>query len=193
MVGLVVLFLLCLVLIVGVIYGLHSNNADNEKLEEQQVRTPIEPRVRNEPTPGEEYGPTPGVQYGPTTRVHYESTTRVNSEPAPRFNDDFPESYPSFNHLGSLKYLNFDWNEDEYHCTAIVLTPSKLLTTTKCWGRSPSENANGVLLGASDFKTSSNSKGIHIEIKVFFYQIQNLFSFFIFFFREGLKSLKTRL
>lgn len=166
-VGLVGLFLLCLVLIVGIIFGLHSNNADNEKLEEQLVRTPIEPRVLNEPTPG--------VQYGPTTRVHYESTTRVNSEPAPRFNDDPPESYPSFNHLGSLKYLNFDWNEDEYHCTAVVLTPSKLLTTTKCWGRSASENANGVLLGASDFKTSSNSKGIHIEIKVCFYQIQNLF------------------
>lgn len=167
LVGLIVLFLLCIGLIVGVIYGLHSYNADSEKLEGEPMRTPIEPRVRNEPKPS--------VQPETTPRVHYVSTTRVHSELAPRFNDDSPESDSSFNHLGSLGYMNADLSETEYHCTAIVLAPSQLLTTTKCWGRSPRENPSSVWLGVGDFKPSTSSEEIHIEIRVCFYQIQNLF------------------
>lgn len=161
LVGLIVLLLLCLALIMGTIYGLRSHNDDSVKLDGQPLRV--------------QYEPTPKVQNKPTPRVHYETTTMVHAEPAPRFNYDPPESYPSFNYLGSLEYLTADLSETEYRCTAIVLGANQLLTTTKCGGRLARENPRAVSLGASDFDPSANSKYIYIEIKVRFYQIQSLF------------------
>lgn len=168
LVGLIVLLLLCLALIIGTIYGLLFHNGDSKKPDGQPVRAH---------TPSVQYEPTPSVHYESTTRVHSEPTTRVDAEPAPRFNNDPPASaeYPSFNYLGSLEYFTDNIEETEYRCTAIVLGPIQLLTTTKCGGQLPRENPKAVSLGSSDFGPPSFSTNIYIEIKVCFYQIQCLF------------------
>ncbi|XP_030567069.1 uncharacterized protein LOC115767069 isoform X2 [Drosophila novamexicana] len=62
-----------------------------------------------------------------------------------------PTVQNSFNHLASLGYYKADTlDEIVYRCTAIILSPTQLLATSKCVGNKIFEKPNRVLVGVTD-------------------------------------------
>ncbi|EDV97601.1 GH14606 [Drosophila grimshawi] len=57
-----------------------------------------------------------------------------------------------YKHLASLVYLNSDLDAFLYRCTAIVLSSTKLLTTTHCVGNGVNRKPNRALFGYSDLR-----------------------------------------
>ncbi|XP_064538583.1 uncharacterized protein LOC135428470 [Drosophila montana] len=64
----------------------------------------------------------------------------------------------SFNHLASLGYYADNLYEIVYRCTAIILSPTQLLATTKCLGAKIYEKPNRVLVGVTDPRISLGSE-----------------------------------
>lgn len=84
----------------------------------------------------------------------------TNEEPK-QTDDDILHSNYSINHLGSLEYNSADLMGTEYRCTAILISPNHMLTTTDCDGSQiPSERPSHVLLASQSAET-----GITLGIK----------------------------
>lgn len=81
-------------------------------------------------------------------------------------NDIPPNSL--FNHLGALQYFTDDLFDTEYRCSAVLMSPNHMLTTTNCDGSQfPSERPLQVLLGSQSANTN-----ISIAIKVHLFNTQ---------------------
>lgn len=82
-------------------------------------------------------------------------------------NDIPPNSL--FNHLGALQYFTDDLFGTEYRCSAILMSPNHMLTTTNCDGSHfPSERPSHVLLGSQSANTEMT---LGIKVHLYYTQI----------------------